>query len=99
MRLQGIECTPEEAGFIALPKGAPIQDRQEERMRDHIQKLDPEALYPDLDTGGHSELGRACRLASLPGHMELEFYFRLAVPDFLAPSTWRPHCPADNVAR
>jgi hypothetical protein len=44
-----VNCTPEEArAFLGLPNVAPMQERMmkevEERMRDRIQNLDPEAL-------------------------------------------------------
>ena len=44
-----VDCTPQEAReFMGLPNVAPMQERlikeMEERMRDHIQNLDPETL-------------------------------------------------------
>ncbi len=44
-----VDCTPEEARtFLGLPDVAPMQERMmkevEERMRDRIQALNPEAL-------------------------------------------------------
>ncbi len=44
-----VDCTPAEAReFIGLPNVAPMQERLigelEERVRDHIQNLDPETL-------------------------------------------------------